>query len=63
MIERGPERRWRARDPARFAPERRDGLDRRAGQIEAPMPGTVREGFGEAKPVRERRRFPETGME
>lgn len=59
-ISRGEDRRSR-RDPARLAPERRDGLDRRACQVLAPMPGGVRVGHGEAAPRRERRRYPEAG--
>lgn len=59
MIVRGPDRRYRTHDVARLAPERRDGFDRRAGQVLAPMPGAVRAGFAEAPPRSERRRFPD----
>jgi hypothetical protein len=60
MADRGPDRRWRAHDPARLAPERRDGFDRRAGPIKAAMPGGIRPLPGEAPP-RDRRKFPEAG--
>lgn len=64
MIARGPDRRYRARDPMRLAPDRRDGFDRRAIVVATPaLAGMVRPGFGDAKPLRERRRYPESGME
>lgn len=63
MMQRGPDRRWRAHDLARLAPERRDGFDRRAGPIRAAMPGGIRPLPGEAPPPRERRRFPDAGTE
>ena len=59
---RGPDRRYRKRDPARLAPERRDGLDRRALVVPA-VAGTVRPGFGKAAPRVERRARPESRME
>jgi hypothetical protein len=62
VIVRGPDRRYRKRDPARLAPDRRDGFDRRALAVPA-IPGTVRPGFAEAPPRVERRRVPESGME
>jgi len=64
MIERGPDRRWRARGTGLLLPERRDGFDRRA--LVAPTPGqqgTIRPGHGEARPPRERRRYLDSGME
>jgi len=62
VIARGPDRRYRKRDPARLAPERRDGFDRRTLAVPA-IPGTVRAGFAEAAPRVERRRLPACGME
>lgn len=65
MIERGPDRRYRAHDPMRLAPDRRDGFDRRA--LERPTApstqGMIRPGVGEAKPPRERRRDISSGLE
>lgn len=64
LIERGPDRRWRKHDPARLAPEQRDGLDRRALVAPAPsMAGAIRPGVGEAPPPVERRRYLDSGME
>jgi hypothetical protein len=62
--ERGPDRRWRARDPARLAPERRDGFDRRASPMPAPSTrGMIRPGVGETAPLRERRQDISSGLE
>lgn len=63
MTPRGHDRRWRARSPELLLVERRDGLDRRALSSTVVRTGAVRTGFGEAPPRRERRRFPESGME
>ena len=63
MIARGADRRWRARALGQLLAERRDGLDRRAMTSTVVRTGAVRTGFGEATPRRERRRFPESGME
>lgn len=63
MIARGPDRRWRVRTPDVLLPERRDGFDRRAMSSTTVRTGAVRTGYGEAPPHRERRRFPEAGME
>ena len=62
MTPRGPDRRWRTRSPEQLLPERRDGFDRRAMRSLPVPPAAVRIGHGEALP-RERRRFPESGME
>jgi len=45
-------------------PDRRDGFDRRALAMPAPsMRGVIRPGFAEAAPRRERRQYPDAGME
>jgi hypothetical protein len=65
MNERGPDRRWHARGPGLLLPERRDGFDRRArvaGAVPA-GPESIRPAPGEARPLIERRRYPESGME
>jgi hypothetical protein len=65
MIERGPDRRWRKRAPGLLLPEQRDGLDRRA-MVAAAAPGVqglIRPGVGEVQPLRERRRYLDSGME
>lgn len=64
MIDRGPDRRWRDAGPGQLLPERRDGFDRRA--LAAPAPSTrgmIRPGVGEARPLRERRQYLDSGME
>lgn len=64
MIDRGPDRRWRAAGPGQLLPERRDGFDRRA--LAAPAPSTrgmIRPGVGEVRPLRERRQYLDSGME
>jgi hypothetical protein len=44
--------------------ERTDGFDRRTLAIPAPrMRGVIRPGFAEAAPRRERRQYPDAGME
>jgi len=63
MRKRGPDRRWHARGPGLLLPERRDGFDRRQMESVPAMPGTIRPGVGEALPPRERRRYPDSGME
>jgi hypothetical protein len=63
MTPRGPDRRWRPRTPELLLPERRDGFDRRAPSAAPAPPSAIRIGYGEAAPERERRRFPESGME
>jgi hypothetical protein len=45
-------------------PERRSGFDRRAFVAPAPSTrGMIRTGVGEARPLRERRRYLDSGME
>lgn len=64
MIERGQDRRRaRAWYSSLTHDRRRQGYDRRDRGGASAMPGMVRPGFGEAQPVRERRRFPDAGME
>jgi hypothetical protein len=64
MKRRGPDRRWK-KDSARLLPDRRDGFDRRAmlkGAVQA-GPESIRPAMGEARPLVERRRYPDSGME
>jgi hypothetical protein len=63
-INRGADRRLSNRGPGRLLPEQRDGFDRRALVKPAPgLQGMIRPGFGEAKPPRERRLDPASGLE
>lgn len=62
MIERGPDRRWRKTGPGLLLPDRRDGFDRRA-LAKPSTRGMIRPGVGEARPLRERRHYLDSGME
>lgn len=63
MIDRGPDRRWRNQVGAGLLlPERQDGLDRRSLQTPSTR-GMIRPGVGEARPLRERRQYLDSGME
>jgi hypothetical protein len=62
MMERGQDRRQGQKQFYDAISDRRRPIDRRGRAVPA-MPGSVRPGFGEAPPPRERRRVPESGME
>ena len=62
MLDRGPDRRWRNTGPGVLLPERRDGFERRALVMPSTR-GMIRPGVGEARPLRERRQYLDSGME